>query len=285
MNHCLSRKPVALLVAPLFISVSAPALAIDNNDQGTQENVSVVNLQNIVNSITSIKNGEFYNGAVAMGWGASANVSNNTLNVNNINVTDSAPAEVNFTGGRIHKPHDKQVNNGQSGTITAKKGFLNNVANHNTVNFNSVTSNSGSKLVRVTGGFILLSDVIPTEDTKTGEANFNTVTMSGSHLENAEVLGADIQTDVYETDSGWGQNLKASATANENSVKVTQSEFGTAYIAGASTDAETATVNKNSVLLDGVTIKNGLTSFIDPHNQIRISCASGFLLFCRKGIN
>ena len=262
MNHCLSRKPVALLVAPLFISVSAPALAIDNNDQGTQENVSVVNLQNIVNSITSIKSGEFYNGAVAMGWGASANVSNNTLNVNNINVTDSAPAEVNFTGGRIHKPHDKKVNNGQSGTITAKKGFLNNVANHNTVNFNSVTSNSGSKLVRVTGGFILLSDVIPTEDTKTGEANFNTVTMSGSHLENAEVLGADIQTDEYRTTSGWGQNLKASATANENSVKVTQSEFGTAYIAGASTDAETATVNKNSVLLDGVTIKNGLTSFI-----------------------
>ena len=262
MNHCLSRKPVALLVAPLFISVSAPALAIDNNDQGTQENVSVVNLQNIVNSITSIKSGEFYNGAVASGWGASANVSNNTLNVNNINVTDSAPAEVNFTGGRIHKPHDKKVNNGQSGTITAKKGFLNNVANHNTVNFNSVTSNSGSKQVRVTGGFILLSDVIPTEDTKTGEANFNTVTMSGSHLENAEVLGADIQTDEYRTTSGWGQNLKASATANENSVKVTQSEFGTAYIAGASTDAETATVNKNSVLLDGVTIKNGLTSFI-----------------------
>lgn len=262
MNHCLSRKPVALLVAPLFISVSAPALAIDNNDQGTQENVSVVNLQNIVNSITSIKSGEFYNGAVASGWGASANVSNNTLNVNNINVTDSAPAEVNFTGGRIHKPHDKKVNNGQSGTITAKKGFLNNVANHNTVNFNSVTSNSGSKQVRVTGGFILLSDVIPTEDTKTGEANFNTVTMSGSHLENAEVLGADIQTDEYRTTSGWGQNLKASATANENSVKVTQSEFGTAYIAGASTEVETATVNKNSVLLDGVTIKNGLTSFI-----------------------
>ena len=262
MNHCLSRKPVALLVAPLFISVSAPALAIDNHDQGNQENVSVVNLQNKVNSITSIKNGEFYNGAVASGWGASANVSNNTLNVNNINVTDSAPAEVNFTGGRIHKPHDKKVNNGQSGTITAKKGFLNNVANHNTVNFNSVTSNSGSKQVRVTGGFILLSDVIPTEDTKTGEANFNTVTMSGSHLENAEVLGADIQTDEYRTTSGWGQNLKASATANENSVKVTQSEFGTAYIAGASTDAETATVNKNSVLLDGVTIKNGLTSFI-----------------------
>ena len=57
MNHCLSRKPVALLVAQLFISVSAPALAIDNSDQGTQENVSVVNLQNIVNSITSIKNG------------------------------------------------------------------------------------------------------------------------------------------------------------------------------------------------------------------------------------
>lgn len=262
MNHCLSRKPVALLVAPLFISVSAPALAIDNNDQGTQENVSVVNLQNIVNSITSIKSGEFYNGAVASGWGASANVSNNTLNVNNINVTDSAPAEVNFTGGRIHKPHDKKVNNGQSGTITAKRGFLNNVANHNTVNFNSVTSNSGSKQVRVTGGFILLSDVIPTEDTKTGEANFNTVTMSGSHLENAEVLGADIQTDEYRTTSGWGQNLKASATANENSVKVTQSEFGTAYIAGASTEVETATVNKNSVLLDGVTIKNGLTSFI-----------------------
>ena len=262
MNHCLSRKPVALLVAPLFISVSAPALAIDNYDQGTQENVSKVDLQNIVNSITSIKNGEFYNGAVASGWGASANVSNNTLNVNNINVPDSAPAEVNFTGGRIHKPHDKKVNNGQSGTITAKKGFLNNVANHNTVNFNSVTSNSGSKLVRVTGGFILLSDVIPTEDTKTGKANFNTVTMSGSHLENAEVLGADIQTDEYRTTSGWGQNLKASATANENSVKVTQSEFGTAYIAGASTDAETATVNKNSVLLDGVTIKNGLTSFI-----------------------
>ena len=262
MNHCLSRKPVALLVAPLFISVSAPALAIDNYDQGTQENVSKVDLQKIVNSITSIKNGEFYNGAVASGWGASANVSNNTLNVNNINVPDSAPAEVNFTGGRIHKPHDKKVNNGQSGTITAKKGFLNNVANHNTVNFNSVTSNSGSKLVRVTGGFILLSDVIPTEDTKTGEANFNTVTMSGSHLENAEVLGADIQTDEYRTTSGWGQNLKASATANENSVKVTQSEFGTAYIAGASTDAETATVNKNSVLLDGVTIKNGLTSFI-----------------------
>lgn len=262
MNHCLSRKPVALLVAPLFISVSAPALAIDNYDQGNQENVSEVNLQNIVNSITSIGKGEWYNGAVASGWGASANVSNNTLNVNNINVTDSAPAEVNFTGGRIHKPHDKKVNNGQSGTITAKKGFLNNVANHNTVNFNSVTSNSGSKQVRVTGGFILLSDVIPTEDTKTGEANFNTVTMSGSHLENAEVLGADIQTDEYRTTSGWGQNLKASATANENSVKVTQSEFGTAYIAGASTDAETATVNKNSVLLDGVTIKNGLTSFI-----------------------
>ena len=262
MNHCLSRKPVALLVAPLFISVSAPALAIDNHDQGTQENVSKVDLQNIVNSITSIKNGEFYNGAVASGWGASANVSHNTLNVNNINVPDSAPAEVNFTGGRIHKPHDKKVNNGQSGTITAKKGFLNNVANHNTVNFNSVTSNSGSKQVRVTGGFILLSDVIPTEDTKTGEANFNTVTMSGSHLENAEVLGADIQTDVYKTDSEWGQDIKASATANENSVKVTQSEFGTAYIAGASTEVETATVNKNSVLLDGVTIKNGLTSFI-----------------------
>lgn len=262
MNHCLSRKPVALLVAPLFISVSAPALAIDNHDQGNQENVSVVNLQNIVNSITSIKNGEFYNGAVASGWGASANVSNNTLNVNNIDVPDSAPAEVNFTGGRIHKPHDKKVNNGQSETITPKKGFLNNVANHNTVNFNSVTSNSGSKLVRVTGGFILLSDVIPTKDTKTGEANSNTVTMSGSHLENAEVLGADIQTDEYRTTSGWGQNLKASATANENSVKVTQSEFGTAYIAGASTEVETATVNKNSVLLDGVTIKNGLTSFI-----------------------
>lgn len=120
MNHCLSRKPVALLVAPLFISVSAPALAINNSDQGTQENVSVVNLQNIVNSITSIKNGEFYNGAVASGWGASANVSHNTLNVNKITVTDSAPAEVNFTGGRIHKPHDKKVN-GQSGTITAKK--------------------------------------------------------------------------------------------------------------------------------------------------------------------
>lgn len=121
MNHCLSRKPVALLVAPLFISVSAPALAIDNHDQGNQENVSEVNLQNIVNSITSIGKGEWYNGAVASGWGASANVSNNTLNVNNINVTDSAPAEVNFTGGRIHKPHDKKVNNGQSGTITAKK--------------------------------------------------------------------------------------------------------------------------------------------------------------------
>ena len=260
MNHCLSRKPVALLVAPLFISVSAPALAINNSDQGTQENVSVVNLQNIVNSITSIKNGEFYNGAVASGWGASANVSNNTLNVNNITVTDSAPAEVNFTGGRIHKPHNKKVN-GQSGTITAKKGFLNNVTNHNTVNFNSVTSNSGSKLVRVTGGFILVSDVSPSNDTKTGEANFNTVTMSGSHLENAEVLGADIQTDVYDT-TGHRWDLNASATANENSVKVTQSVFGTAFIAGASTEVETATVNKNSVLLDGVTIKNGLTSFI-----------------------
>ena len=260
MNHCLSRKPVALLVAPLFISVSAPALAINNSDQGTQENVSVVNLQNIVNSITSIKNGEFYNGAVASGWGASANVSNNTLNVNNIDVTDSAPAEVNFTGGRIHKPHNKKVN-GQSGTITAKKGFLNNVTNHNTVNFNSVTSNSGSKLVRVTGGFILVSDVYPSNDTKTGEANFNTVTMSGSHLENAEVLGADIQTDVYDT-TGHRWDLNASATANENSVKVTQSVFGTAFIAGASTEVETATVNKNSVLLDGVTIKNGLTSFI-----------------------
>lgn len=200
MNHCLSRKPVALLVAPLFISVSAPALAINNSDQGTQENVSVVNLQNIVNSITSIKNGEFYNGAVASGWGASANVSNNTLNVNNIDVADSAPAEVNFTGGRIHKPHDKKVNDYQGGTITAKKGFLNNVANNNTVNFNSVTSNSGSKLVRVTGGYILISDVHPAKDTKTSEANFNTVTMSGSHLENAEVLGADIQTDVYKTD-------------------------------------------------------------------------------------
>ncbi len=250
MNHCLSRKPVALLVAPLFISVSAPALAINNSDQGTQENVSVVNLQNIVNSITSIKNGEFYNGAVASGWGASANVSNNTLNVNNITVTDSAPAEVNFTGGRIHKPHDKK---------SAKKGFLNNVANHNTVNFNSVTSNSGSKLVRVTGGFILVSDVYPSNDTKTGEANFNTVTMSGSHLENAEVLGADIQTDANKVHEWY---LKASATANENSVKVTQSVFGTAFIAGASTEVETATVNKNSVLLDGVTIKNGLTSFI-----------------------
>ena len=250
MNHCLSRKPVALLVAPLFISVSAPALAINNSDQGTQENVSVVNLQNIVNSITSIKNGEFYNGAVASGWGASANVSNNTLNVNNITVTDSAPAEVNFTGGRIHKPHDKK---------SAKKGFLNNVANHNTVNFNSVTSNSGSKLVRVTGGFILVSDVYPSKDTKTGEANFNTVTMSGSHLENAEVLGADIQTDANKVHEWY---LKASATANENSVKVTQSVFGTAFIAGASTEVETATVNKNSVLLDGVTIKNGLTSFI-----------------------
>ena len=260
MNHCLSRKPVALLVAPLFISVSAPALAINNSDQGTQENVSVVNLQNIVNSITSIKNGEFYNGAVASGWGASANVSNNTLNVNNIDVADSAPAEVNFTGGRIHKPHNKKVN-GQSGTITAKKGFLNNVTNHNTVNFNSVTSNSGSKLVRVTGGFILVSDVYPSNDTKTGEANFNTVTMSGSHLENAEVLGADIQTDVYDT-TGHRWDLNASATANENSVKVTQSVFGTAFIAGASTEVETATVNKNSVLLDGVTIKNGLTSFI-----------------------
>lgn len=262
MNHCLSRKPVALLVAPLFISVSAPALAIDNNDQGTQENVSVVNLQNIVNSITSIKSGEFYNGAVAMGWGASANVSNNTLNVNNINVPDSAPAEVNFTGGRIHKPHDKKVNHDEGGTITAKRGFLNNVANHNTVNFNSVTSNSGSNLVRVTGGYILISDVHPAKDTKTGEANFNTVTMSGSHLENAEVLGADIQTDVYKTDSKWGQDIKASATANENSVKVTQSVFGTAFIAGASTEVETATVNKNSVLLDGVTINNGSTSFI-----------------------
>ena len=260
MNHCLSRKPVALLVAPLFISVSAPALAINNSDQGTQENVSVVNLQNIDNSITSIKNGEFYNGAVASGWGASANVSNNTLNVNNIDVADSAPAEVNFTGGRIHKPHNKKVN-GQSGTITAKKGFLNNVTNHNTVNFNSVTSNSGSKLVRVTGGFILVSDVYPSNDTKTGEANFNTVTMSGSHLENAEVLGADIQTDVYDT-TGHRWDLNASATANENSVKVTQSVFGTAFIAGASTEVETATVNKNSVLLDGVTIKNGLTSFI-----------------------
>ena len=261
MNHCLSRKPVALLVAPLFISVSAPALAINNSDQGTQENVSVVNLQNIVNSITSIKNGEFYNGAVASGWGASANVSNNTLNVNNIDVADSAPAEVNFTGGRIHKPHDKKVNNGQSGTITAKKGFLNNVANNNTVNFNSVTSNSGSKLVRVTGGFILVSDVYPSKDTKTGEANFNTVTMSGSHLENAEVLGADIQTDVYNT-TGYWWDLKASATANENSVEIKESVFGTAFIAGASTEVETATVNKNSVLLDGVTIKNGLTSFI-----------------------
>ena len=260
MNHCLSRKPVALLVAPLFISVSAPALAINNSDQGTQENVSVVNLQNIVNSITSIKNGEFYNGAVASGWGASANVSNNTLNVNNIDVADSAPAEVNFTGGRIHKPHNKKVN-GQSGTITAKKGFLNNVTNHNTVNFNSVTSNSGSKLVRVTGGFILVSDVYPSKDTKTGEANFNTVTMSGSHLENAEVLGADIQTDVYDT-TGYRWDLNASATANENSVEIRESVFGTAFIAGASTEVETATVNKNSVLLDGVTIKNGLTSFI-----------------------
>ena len=261
MNHCLSRKPVALLVAPLFISVSAPALAINNSDQGTQENVSVVNLQNIVNSITSIKNGEFYNGAVASGWGASANVSNNTLNVNNIDVTDSAPAEVNFTGGRIHKPHNKKVNDYQGGTITAKKGFLNNVANNNTVNFNSVTSNSGSKLVRVTGGFILVSDVYPSKDTKTGEANFNTVTMSGSHLENAEVLGADIQTDVYNTSDYWW-DLKASATANENSVEIKESVFGTAFIAGASTEVETATVNKNSVLLDGVTIKNGLTSFI-----------------------
>ena len=262
MNHCLSRKPVALLVAPLFISVSAPALAINNSDQGTQENVSVVNLQNIVNSITSIKNGEFYNGAVASGWGASANVSNNTLNVNNIDVADSAPAEVNFTGGRIHKPHDKKVNDSQGGTITAKRGFLNNVANHNTVNFNSVTSNSGSKLVRVTGGFILVSDVYPSQDTKTGEANFNTVTISGSHLENAEVLGADIQTDVYDTTGNNWWDLKASATANENSVEITESVFGTAFIAGASTEVETATVNKNSVLLDGVTIKNGLTSFI-----------------------
>ena len=262
MNHCLSRKPVALLVAQLFISVSAPALAIDNSDQGTQENVSVVNLQNIVNSITSIKNGEFYNGAVASGWGASANVSNNTLNVNNIDVADSAPAEVNFTGGRIHKPHDKKVNDYQGGTITAKKGFLNNVANNNTVNFNSVTSNSGSKLVRVTGGFILVSDVYPSQDTKTGEANFNTVTISGSHLENAEVLGADIQTDVYDTTGNNWWDLKASATANENSVEITESVFGTAFIAGASTEVETATVNKNSVLLDGVTIKNGLTSFI-----------------------
>ena len=218
MNHCLSRKPVALLVAPLFISVSAPALAINNSDQGTQENVSVVNLQNIVNSITSIKNGEFYNGAVASGWGASANVSNNTLNVNNIDVADSAPAEVNFTGGRIHKPHNKKANDYQGGTITAKKGFLNNVANNNTVNFNSVTSNSGSKLVRVTGGFILVSDVYPSQDTKTGEANFNTVTISGSHLENAEVLGADIQTDVYDTTGNNWWDLKASATANENSV-------------------------------------------------------------------
>ena len=262
MNHCLSRKPVALLVAPLFISVSAPALAINNSDQGTQENVSVVNLQNIVNSITSIKNGEFYNGAVASGWGASANVSNNTLNVNNITVTDSAPAEVNFTGGRIHKPHDKKVNHDGGGTITAKRGFLNNVANHNTVYFNSVTSNSGSNLVRVTGGYILISDVHPAKDTKTGEANFNTVTMSGSHLENAEVLGADIQTDVYKTDYEWGQDLKATATANENSVVITESVFGTAFIAGASTEVETATVNKNSVLLDGVTINNGSTSFI-----------------------
>lgn len=262
MNHCLSRKPVALLVAQLFISVSAPALAIDNSDQGTQENVSVVNLQNIVNSITSIKNGEFYNGAVASGWGASANVSNNTLNVNNIDVADSAPAEVNFTGGRIHKPHDKKVNDSQGGTITAKRGFLNNVANHNTVNFNSVTSNSGSKLVRVTGGFILVSDVYPSQDTKTGEANFNTVTISGSHLENAEVLGADIQTDVYDTTGNNWWDLKASATANENSVEITESVFGTAFIAGASTEVETATVNKNSVLLDRVTIKNGLTSFI-----------------------
>ena len=262
MNHCLSRKPVALLVAQLFISVSAPALAIDNSDQGTQENVSVVNLQNIVNSITSIKNGEFYNGAVASGWGASANVSNNTLNVNNIDVADSAPAEVNFTGGRIHKPHDKKVNDSQAGTITAKRGFLNNVANHNTVNFNSVTSNSGSKLVRVTGGFILVSDVYPSQDTKTGEANFNTVTISGSHLENAEVLGADIQTDVYDTTGNNWWDLNASATANENSVEITESVFGTAFIAGASTEVETATVNKNSVLLDGVTIKNGLTSFI-----------------------
>lgn len=262
MNHCLSRKPVALLVAPLFISVSAPALAINNSDQGTQENVSVVNLQNIVNSITSIKNGEFYNGAVASGWGASANVSNNTLNVNNIDVADSAPAEVNFTGGRIHKPHNKKANDYQGGTITAKKGFLNNVANNNTVNFNSVTSNSGSKLVRVTGGFILVSDVYPSQDTKTGEANFNTVTISGSHLENAEVLGADIQTDVYDTTGNNWWDLKASATANENSVEITESVFGTAFIAGASTEVETATVNKNSVLLDGVTIKNGLTSFI-----------------------
>ena len=80
-------------------------------------------------------------------------------------------------------------------------------------------------------------------------------------LENAEVLGADIQTDVYNTSDYWW-DLKASATANENSVKVTQSVFGTAFIAGASTEVETATVNKNSVLLDGVTIKNGLTSFI-----------------------
>lgn len=262
MNHCLSRKPVALLVAPLFISVSAPALAINNYDQGTQENVSKVDLQNIVNSITSIKNGEWYNGAVASGWGASANVSNNTLNVNNINVPDSAPAEVNFTGGRIHKPHDKKVSHEQGGTITAKRGFLNNVANHNTVNFNSVTSNSGSNLVRVTGGYILISDVHPAKDTKTGEANFNTVTMSGSHLENAEVLGADIQTDVYKTDTEWERDIKASATANENSVAIKESVFGTAFIAGASTEVETATVNKNSVLLDGVTINNGSASFI-----------------------
>lgn len=276
MNHCLSRKPVALLVAPLFISVSAPALAINNSDQGTQENVSVVDLQNIVNSITSIKNGEFYNGAVASGWGASANVSNNTLNASNIVVTDSAPAEVNFTGGRIHKPNKKEFSNDYDNddplddeTIEVKKGFLKNTTNNNTVNFSSVSSDSGSKLIRVTGGFIRGfggASVGHSEISGTGEASFNTVVVSNSNLANAEVLGADITGEKNVVDGQWGETSglapMSSATLNENSVEIKQSEFGTVYIAGASTDAETATVNKNSVLLDGVTIKNGLTSFI-----------------------
>lgn len=50
MNRWLSRKPVAVLVASLFIGVSAPDLAAKNWGQGSDEDVSNVNLENIVSS-------------------------------------------------------------------------------------------------------------------------------------------------------------------------------------------------------------------------------------------
>ena len=276
MNRWLSRKPVAVLVASLFIGVSAPDLAAKNWGQGSDEDVSNVNLENIVSSAGPSITSEFYNGAVAMGWGASANVSNNTLNVDNIVVTDAAPDEVNFTGGRIHKPNQKEISRDYGNddpnddeTIRIKKGFLTNTANHNTVNFNSVSSASGSTLIRVSGGFIRGfggNSVDYPEISGTGEASFNTVVVSNSNLAYAEVLGADITGDKNFVKGQWYESSSlapmSSATLNENSVAIKQSEFGTVYIAGATTDAETATVNKNSVLLDGVTIKNGLTSFI-----------------------